>query len=163
MVPVVTAALAPFAPEGKGPYVHTASEAVRRITATRRFNAGLMSVFGALAMLIGAAGIYGVIAAIVVQQTREIGVRVALGATAGRILRRTLTVAALYVISGLAVGLPIAWWISRGFQAYLFGVTPADPSVYVGVTLLLLVVGFAAALLPARRASRTDPIIALRG
>ena len=162
MLPVVTDALAPFAPAGKSPYVHVADEAVRRITATRRFNGGLMSAFGCIAMLIGAAGIYGVIAAVVAQQTREIGVRVALGATPRLIRRRVLALAGTHVLSGLAVGLPLAWWISRGFAAYLFQVTPADPAVYLGVAALVGAVGFAAALVPARRAARTDPMITLR-
>jgi putative ABC transport system permease protein len=158
----VTDALAAFAPVGKSPYVHVADEAVRKITATRRFNGGLMSAFGCLAMLIGAAGIYGVTAAVVAQQTREIGVRVALGATPRLIRRSVLAGAGTDVLSGLAVGLPLAWWISRSFAAYLFQVTPADPSVYVGVATLVGAVGLGAALLPARRAARTDPMITLR-
>jgi hypothetical protein len=162
LLPVVTNALSAFAPAGKSPYVHVADEAVRRITATRRFNGGLMSAFGCIAMLIGAAGIYGVIGAVVAQQTREIGVRVALGATPSRIRRSVLVLAGRLLLSGLAVGLPLAWWISRGFTAYLFQVTPADPVVYAGVAALLCFVGFAAALLPARRAARTDPMITLR-
>ncbi len=135
---------------------------MRRLTATRRFNAGLMSAFGCLAMVIGAAGIYGVIAAVVAQQTREIGVRVALGATPRLIQRRVLALAGTHVLSGLAVGLPLAWWISRGVAAYLFQVTPADPAVYAGVAGLVGLVGVAAALLPARRAAQTDPMITLR-
>jgi ABC-type antimicrobial peptide transport system permease subunit len=70
--------------------------------------------------------------------------------------------AGIYVLAGLAIGLPLAWWISRGFAAYLFQVTPADPAVYMGVAALVGLVGFAAALLPARRAARTDPVITLR-
>jgi predicted permease len=163
MVPVVTDALAPLAPIAIGPYIHAADEAVQEITATRRFNAGLMSAFGVIAMLIGAAGIYGVIAAVVAQQTREIGVRVALGATPRLIRRRVLALTGRHVLAGLAMGLPLAWWMSRGFAAYLFQVTPADLSVYVGVAVLVCAVGFAAALIPAGRAARTDPMITLRG
>jgi putative ABC transport system permease protein len=162
MLPIVTGALAAFAPAGKSPYVHVADEAVRKITATRRFNGGLMSAFGCIAMLIGAAGIYGVTAAVVAQQTREIGVRVALGATPRLIGRSVLARTATHLLSGLAVGLPLAWWISRSFAAYLFQVTPADPSVYAGVAALVGAIGLAAALLPARRAARTDPMITLR-
>ncbi|HEX5217836.1 MAG TPA: FtsX-like permease family protein [Vicinamibacterales bacterium] len=162
MVPVLKAAIAPFAPPGKREYVHIADEAVRRITAIRRFNGGLMSAFGALAMVIGAAGIYSVIAALVTQQRREIGVRVALGATPQRIYRSVLSLAGRHIVVGLIIGLPLAWWISRGFAAHLFQVTPADPSVYLGVTALVGAVGLLAVLIPARRASKTDPMITLR-
>jgi hypothetical protein len=162
MVPVVTNALGALRPDGKSPYVFAAGEALRRLTATRRFNGALMSVFGGLAMLIGAGGIYGVTAAVVVQQTREIGVRVALGATPTRIGRSVLSRTGAHLLAGLSIGLPIAWWVSRGFSSYLFQVTPADPSVYVGVAALVGLVGLAAALLPASRAARTDPMITLR-
>ena len=162
MVPLLRTALAPFAPPGKSEYVHVADEAVRSITAIRRFNGGLMSAFGALAMVIGAAGIYSVVAALVAQQRREIGVRVALGATPQRIYRGVLTLAGRHIALGLIIGLPLAWWISRGFAAHLFQVTPADPSVYLGVAALVGVVGLIAVVVPARRASKTDPMIALR-
>jgi putative ABC transport system permease protein len=161
MLPVVTDALSPLAPPEKT-YIHVADEAVRRLTATRRFNGGLMSVFGCIAMLIGAAGIYGVTAAVVAQQTREIGVRVALGATPRHIRRSVFGRAGIHLLAGLIVGLPLAWWSSRAFAAYLFQVTPGDPAVYAGVTVLVGLVGFAAALFPARRAARTDPMITLR-
>jgi len=162
MLPIVTDALAPFAPPGVRSYVYAADDATRRITATRRFNGGLMSVYGLIAMLIGAVGIYGVIAAVVLQQTREIGLRVALGATPVLIHRRVLALAATHVLVGLTIGLPLAWWISRGFAAYLFEVTPADPAVYIQVVALVGAVGLVAALVPARRAARTDPMITLR-
>ena len=162
MVPVVTDALTALAPIFVPPYVHAVDEAVERITATRRFNAGLMSLFGLIAVLIGAAGIYGVMAAVVAQQTREIGVRVALGATPHLIRRNVFALAARHLLAGLLLGLPLAWWFSRGFAAYLFQVTPADASVYVGVAVLVVGVGVAAALIPARRAARTDPMITLR-
>ena len=101
-------------------------------------------------------------AAVVAQQTREIGVRVALGATPRRIGRSVLSRTGTHLMTGLAIGLPLAWWISRGLSSYLFQVTPADPAVYAGVAALVVLVGLAAALLPARRAARTDPMITLR-
>jgi ABC-type antimicrobial peptide transport system permease subunit len=139
-----------------------ADEAMSRLTATRRFNAGLMSAFGLVGMLIGAAGVYAVMASFVAQRTREIGVRVALGATPARIRREVLGQAWRYLLAGLALGLPIAWWLSRGFASLLFQVTPADASVYAGVAALLSAVGFLAAWIPARRAARIDPILSLR-
>jgi hypothetical protein len=162
LVPAVTTALAPLAPPGNRPYVFAADEAVRRLTATRRFNGGLMSVFGVIAMIICAAGIYGVISAVVVQQTREIGVRVALGATPSRIQSNVLALAGRHVLAGLAIGFPLAWWLSRGLTAYLFQVTPADLSVYAVVGLMVAGVAFAAAVIPAHRAAHTDPMVTLR-
>jgi predicted permease len=163
MLPIVTEALKSLGPDLKEPFVFTADNAVRQITATRRFNAQLMSVFGIVGMLIGAAGVYAVMASFVAQQTREIGVRVALGATPARIQRGVLTLASRHLVAGLALGVPIAWWLSRGFTALLFQVTPADVSVYVAVAALLSVTGCMAAWVPARRAARVDPIVSLRG
>lgn len=162
VLPVLTKALEPVGPDLKEPFVFTADDAVRRITATRRFNAELMSVFGLAGILIGAAGVYAVMASFVAQQTREIGVRVALGATPARIQRGVLALAWRHLAAGLAVGVPVAWWLSRGFTALLFQVTPADASVYVGVGTLLTAVGVLAAWIPSRRAARVDPIISLR-
>jgi ABC-type antimicrobial peptide transport system permease subunit len=135
---------------------------VRSITATRRFNTIVMTAFGVIGVLIGALGIYGVMASIVAQRTREIGVRVALGATPALIRRGILTMAIRHTAIGLAIGLPLAWWASRSFAAFLFHVTPTDVSVYAGVAVLLTVVALAAAIVPARRAARTDPVISLR-
>jgi ABC-type antimicrobial peptide transport system permease subunit len=162
MVPVVTDALKSFAPPTKDPFVRLPDEALGRITATRRFTGGLMAAFGLVGVLIGAAGVYAVMASFVAQQTREIGVRVALGATPARIQRGLLGLAWRHLVVGLVIGLPVAWWLSRGFAALLFQVTPADVSVYVGVSALVSVVGFLAAWIPARRAARIDPIVSMR-
>jgi putative ABC transport system permease protein len=139
-----------------------ADEAVRKITAQRRFNAGLMSAFGLIGLLIGIAGVYAVMASFVAQQTREIGVRVALGATPGRIQRDVMGLAWRHLLAGLALGLPIAWWLSRGFEALLFEVSGADASAYAVVVTLLSMAGCLAAWIPARRAARVDPITSLR-
>jgi predicted permease len=155
-------ALAPVAPGQKDPYIHTFDAATRRITMLRRFNAGLMSAFGLLGVLIGAAGIYAVTSAVVAQQTNEIGVRMALGATPQQVARQVLTSALGHIGLGLALGLPMAWWLSRGFGSLLFGVTPADLWVYAGVSAIVCAVGLVAALLPSRRAARVDPIVCLR-
>jgi hypothetical protein len=164
ILPAIQATLARALPAGTPPaQIHALEDAFRRITADRRFNAGLMAIFGALALFIGAAGIYGVMASVVAQQTREIGVRVALGATAARIRRDVVAQAGRYLLAGLAVGLPAAWWVSRMFVSLLFEVRPTDLRVYLAVAALLIGVGVVAALVPARRAARVDPLIALKG
>jgi predicted permease len=155
-------ALAPVAPGQKDPFIHSFDEATRRLTMMRRFNAGLMSAFGLVGVLIGAVGIYAVTSSVVAQQTNEIGVRMALGATPQQIARQVLTSALGHIGLGLALGLPMAWWLSRGFGSLLFGVTPADLWVYAGVSAMVCAVGLAAALLPSRRAARVDPIVSLR-
>lgn len=162
LVPAVFDAVSSFTPPQGWSPVYSANDAVRQITATRRFTAFLMSLFGLVGALIGAAGIYAVMASVVAQKTREIGVRVALGATSRDVQRQILGLALRHLVAGLIVGLPGAWWLSRGFTALLFQVTPADVSVYVGVAVLLCAVGLAAALIPSRRAARVDPIICLR-
>jgi ABC-type antimicrobial peptide transport system permease subunit len=142
--------------------VHVVNDAFSQLTARRRFNAGLMSAFALCAILIGAAGIYAVMASVVAQQTREIGVRVALGATPGNIRRDVLVAAARHLALGLAIGLPIGGWISRGFTSLFFKVAPTDASIYLVVAATLAAVGLLAAIVPARRAARVDPIVSLR-
>jgi predicted permease len=153
--------LAPLTPPDE-PFVFVADEAVRRITATRRFNAGLMSAFGLVGVLIGAAGVYAVMGSFVAQQTREIGVRLALGATPLRIQRGVLALAWRHLLIGLALGVPVAWWLSRGFASLLFQVTPGDVSVYIGVSTTLIAIGVLAAWIPAHRAGKVDPLVSLR-
>ena len=164
MLPMVNHALKSLAPRTppSEPFVFLADDAVKRITATRRFNAGLMSAFGLVGVLIGAAGVYAVMASFVAQQTREIGVRLALGATPLRIQRAVLAQAWRHLVAGLAIGVPIAWWLSRGFTSLLFQVSGADVSVYLGVSTALMLVGVVAAWVPARRAAKVDPLTSLR-
>jgi putative ABC transport system permease protein len=121
-----------------------------------------MSIFGVLALFIGGAGIYGVMSSVVAQQTREFGVRIALGATARQIRETVLAQAGRYLLAGLVIGLAAAWWISKMFASLLFSVHPTDVFVYIVVAVLVLAVGLAAALIPARRAARVDPIVSLR-
>jgi ABC-type antimicrobial peptide transport system permease subunit len=161
-VSLLSEVLRPVGPDLHEPFVFAGDEAFGRLTATRRFNAALMSVFGIVAMLLGAAGVYATMASVVAQQTREIGVRVALGATPGRIQRGVLAMACRHLLVGLGLGMPLAWWLSRGFAALLFRVSPADASVHVGVCALVSVVGCLAAWVPGRHAARIDPLVSLR-
>jgi putative ABC transport system permease protein len=121
-----------------------------------------MSVFGALALLIGAAGVYAVMAFVVAQRTREIGIRIAVGASAGRVLRTVLAQAGRHLVIGLALGLLAAWAASGIFSSVLFEVQPTDPLVYALAAGVLLAIGLVASIVPAMRATRVDPLVALR-
>ncbi len=122
----------------------------------------LASAFGLLALALAAVGIYGVLASSVAQRTREIGIRIALGASRGQAMGLVLRQAARMVLAGLALGLAFAWPAGRAVKAFLSGVTPLDPLSLTLAALTLLGVCAAAALIPAARAARVDPVIALR-
>ena len=140
----------------------TMDEAVAASVAAPRFRTLLLGLFATAATLIATCGLYGLMAYAVTQRRREIGVRMALGATRRDVLRLVLTRALRIVVAGLIVGLAGAAGVTRVLQTFLFGVTPTDPIVFTIVTLLLLAVGLMAAWLPARRATRIDPWAALR-
>jgi predicted permease len=140
----------------------TMDEAVAASVAQPRFRMVLLALFAAAATLIATCGLYGLMAYAVAQRRREIGVRMALGAERRDVLRLVLMRALRIVAAGLVVGLAGAAGVTRVLQRFLFGVTSTDPIVFTLVTLLLLTVGLMAAWLPARRAARIDPWIALR-
>jgi ABC-type antimicrobial peptide transport system permease subunit len=121
-----------------------------------------MGTFAALAMLLAATGLYGVIAFLVAQRTREIGVRMALGADRRAVLGLVLRRSAVLVVAGVATGLVAAFWLSRLLANQLLGVSVHDPLVFGSASLLLGATALLAALVPARRASRTDPMVAMR-
>ncbi|MGH7637848.1 MAG: ABC transporter permease, partial [Gemmatimonadaceae bacterium] len=127
-----------------------------------RFATLLMSVFAFLALLLAVIGVAGVMAYVVGQRTREIGIRMALGASQRRVVRETLLSASVPLILGSVVGLAVTVAVVRQLANLLYGVTPRDPAVLGGVTALLLLVALLAAYLPARRASTVDPLIAVR-
>jgi hypothetical protein len=127
-----------------------------------RVGALLMSSFGIVALLLAAAGLYGNMAALVRDQTRNIGIRVALGATPARVRNEVFGRAVRIAAIGALVGVPVALVLSRGLSSVLYRVSPTDPVSLLGATVLLLIVGAAAAYLPARRAARIDPARALR-
>jgi predicted permease len=127
-----------------------------------RLVASLSSMFSALATLLAAVGLYGVMAYSVVRRTREIGIRVALGALTRDVVWRVMREAGMLVIAGLAIGLPAAWWLGRYVQSQLYNVQPGDPLTLATAGLGLALIASLAALIPARRAAKIDPVTALR-
>jgi len=128
----------------------------------QRTAATLVSGFGALALLLSAIGLYGAVAYSAAQRTREFGIRIALGAQTPDVLRQVLREGMMLGVLGLAIGLVGAVAITRVLRSQLFGVTPTDPLSFTVVSLLLLVVAVVASLVPAKRATRVDPMVALR-
>ena len=122
----------------------------------------VVGLFGILALLLAAVGIYGVIAYSVTQRTREIGIRVTLGATAHEVIAVVGTRVVLIVALGLLAGLSGAVAATRLIQAQLWDVTPTDPATFAAVPLLLIGIGCAACYIPARRAMKVEPVTALR-
>ncbi|HKQ62078.1 MAG TPA: ABC transporter permease [Candidatus Polarisedimenticolaceae bacterium] len=140
----------------------TMDEYLELRTAAPRFLAILLGSFGAVALVLASLGIYGVLAHAVSQRTREIGVRIALGARPTSVLGMVVRNAMLLTGIGMGVGLASALALSRLLRGQLFEVSPTDPGVYAGVALLLAAVALLACWVPARRAARVDPLVALR-
>jgi len=142
--------------------VRTMEEELAREIAPRRFSAALLGSFAALALLLAGTGLYALIAYLVAQRTRELGIRIALGAGRGAVLRLVLREGLILVLAGVAFGLAGAFALTRVVASQLFGVTTTDPATFVVVPLALVVVALLASWLPARRAARVDPMVALR-
>ncbi len=142
--------------------VATMEQRVTESLARRRFSMVLLGLFAAMALTLAVTGVYGVMAYLVSQGTREIGVRTALGATQGRILKLVFGRAALVSSAGLAAGLAGAFIVGRYLESLLFETGARDPLVFAGVTAILAASSLAAGYIPARRASRTNPVEALR-
>ena len=162
VLPPVKAAIWAGFPGLALPDVQTLSQYLDGLLAQRRFNMLLLGLFGLLGIVIACVGLYGVLAYVVALRTQEIGIRMALGAVPGAILRSVLGRALLYVAGGLGIGLATAWMLSTLVSSFLFEVQPHDVRIYAGVGALLVVTGLAAAFFPARRAARVDPLVALR-
>jgi predicted permease len=137
-------------------------EIVANSIATKRFSMILLSVFAALALLLSAVGIYGVVSYLVGQRLREIGLRIALGAQRRDVLRMVLGEGAKMALIGVGVGLAGALLLTRFIRQLLYGVSTTDPITFIGVAAVLTFVALAACYFPARRAMRVDPIVALR-
>jgi ABC-type antimicrobial peptide transport system permease subunit len=128
----------------------------------QRLNYLLVTAFAIVAVVLTAAGLYGVMSYIVAQRTREIGVRMALGASSRQVLVMVLRQAGAMMALGIVIGVAGALAVMRWAASLLFGVSAADPVIYAGVSVLLAVIALGAAAIPSRRATRIDPLIALR-
>jgi len=144
------------------PRLNTFTEVFAASLHTRRFNLILVSVFAGTALLLAMAGIYGVLAYSVARRTREMGVRIALGASAGNVLTLVLRQALLTALAGIGVGLVASFILTRTMQSLLYEISTTDPMTFAGVALLLVLVATLASYMPARRATKVDPIVALR-
>ncbi|MGH9710382.1 MAG: FtsX-like permease family protein, partial [Candidatus Acidiferrales bacterium] len=140
----------------------TISELVSRSIATETMITKLAGFFGSLAVLLACIGIYGIMAYAVTGRTNEIGIRMALGAQRKNVLWLVLRETLLLVLIGVAIGLPAVFGASQLIKSQLFGLTAADPVSLIIATILMFVVAIIAGYIPARRASRTDPMVALR-
>jgi ABC-type antimicrobial peptide transport system permease subunit len=134
--------------------------------AQKRLNTGvfvaLFSIFAAIALLLASVGLYAVVAHSVSQRTREIGLRMAVGGTARDIVRLVFAQGLRQVVIGLMIGLIAAFGVTRVLRAVLVGVSPSDPVTFLAVVLVLMLAGVLGCAIPARRAVRVDPVVALR-
>ncbi len=142
--------------------IQTMEEVLAASVAGRRFNMLLLAMFAGLALLLAAVGIYGVISYSVAQRTQEIGIRMALGAQTRDVLAMVISQAARLALAGVAIGLIASFLLTRLMKSLLFNVSATDPVTFLAVSLLLMGLAFAASYIPARRATKVDPMIALR-
>ena len=162
VLPAVKAAVMHVLPDVPLRNVSTMEELLARRIAQRRLNMLLLGLFGLLGLVISAVGLYGVMAYLVSQRTREIGVRMALGATQSKVVRMVLTNACALVAAGLIIGAAGAWYLSATARAFLFRLEPTDPRAFAAALVLLSLAGAIASIIPARRAASVDPVVALR-
>jgi len=160
--PTVRAALRDFSPRMAVDEFKPLDYVVESIRSPKRLVTLLLAVFSLVALLLASIGIYGVIAYSVSQRTREIGIRLALGAPRDALLGLVIREGMSLTVLGCTIGLIVSWILTRIIQGLLFEVSPTDPIAFVSGSVLLLGVAFGACWLPARRASKVDPLVALR-
>jgi FtsX-like permease family/MacB-like periplasmic core domain len=158
----VRAAIRKMDPDVPIPAIRTMREIVSASVAQRRFQLVLAFLFALVALLLAAVGVYGVVSNSVACRTRDIGLRIALGATRGDVMRWVFSAGMRPALIGLAIGLGGAVAIAQALRSLLFGITPADPVSLAAVGLVLLLTSSLACYLPAHRAARLDPVVALR-
>jgi ABC-type antimicrobial peptide transport system permease subunit len=163
IAPEIRALVREVAPEGPMYRAYTMASLAARSMVQLSFTMVTLGVVAGLALLLGAIGLYGVLSYAVAERTQEIGVRMALGAEASRVRRMVVGQGTRVLALGIAAGLGVALLTTRALSSLLFGVTPADPWTFAGISLALAAVGMLAIYLPARRASKVDPIQAMRG
>jgi ABC-type antimicrobial peptide transport system permease subunit len=142
--------------------VRTQTQQIDEILSQERLFATLTGAFGVLALVLACIGIYGIMAYTVARRTNEIGIRIALGAQSGQVLGMVLREASWLAVLGIAIGLGCALWLTRFLSSMLYGLKPSDPATLIFAALLLLVAALAAGWTPAWRASRVQPMEALR-
>jgi predicted permease len=156
------AALQPVAPHLASNDFRTLQQIADRSVSPRRFTVLLLGAFAVFALVLASLGIYALISYQVNQRTQEIGIRMALGASAGDVQRRIIGQTLRLALIGLAIGATVSWVLARGASGLLYGVTARDPQTFAGMIAVLTCVALVAGYLPARRASRIDPMVALR-
>jgi putative ABC transport system permease protein len=162
VAPAVTAAIRSVDPEQPITEMQTMEKSIHNSAIGLNYMAVLMGVFGAIALVLSAIGVYGVMAYVVSEQTHEIGIRLALGAARPNVLLMVFRRGMLTAAIGLAVGLPIAFGFARLMASLVYGVSATDPVTFAGITLALAAATALAVYVPAQRAMRIDPIVALR-
>ena len=162
LMPAVRARLRALAPDSPA-RLSTLEERIRTSAADRRFAMFALTAFGVIALLLAGIGIYGVVSYTVATRTQEIGIRMALGAAPSLVRTQVLREAAAMAVGGIVVGAVGAAFVTRYLQATLYGVTPMDPVAYGAGAAVLLVTAVLGAYVPARRSSRVDPVLAIRG
>jgi predicted lysophospholipase L1 biosynthesis ABC-type transport system permease subunit len=162
LAPAVRAALKPVAPDIAGSEFKPIQQLVDKAVSPRRFVVWLLGGFALFALVLASLGIYGVISYSVSQRTQEIGIRMALGASAGGLQLRIMLDTLLLAGIGMLLGTAASWILAHALGGLLFGVTPADPITFGGMLAVLVLVAAFAGYVPGRRASRVDPSIALR-
>jgi putative ABC transport system permease protein len=142
--------------------IKTMNEVIASITAPRRFNTLLLAIFGTVALILAAGGIYSVISYSVTQRTQEVGIRMALGAQSGEVIKLILKQGLMLTLIGITAGIAGAIAAARAVSSMLFGITATDPATFAAISILLTIVALLACYLPARRAAKIDPTVALR-
>jgi putative ABC transport system permease protein len=162
VAPAVSAAIHSVDPEQPITDLRSMERSIHNRTIGLSYVAALMGIFGGVALLLSAIGVYGVMAYLVTEQTPEIGLRMALGAPQTSVLQMIFRRGLLTISAGLIVGLPLAYAFARLMSSLIFGVTPTDVTTFVGIPVALMAAATLAIFIPARRAMRIDPIVALR-